>query len=212
MPRCPECGATFRDERVVLVEPVSTNYIENALNIAEYFSGVRSWEFYKQPYFMFRQQMDDWFSSLYPPPPGDDKPAKKRWQSKRASYFEFAEARIAYGLNFCARNGSAYKELKSRLKSKVEEGGYDNNDEFEPFSVEHEFHRLQDDMQSYGMKREDRNDMFVGFKKGQSAVSRILRLTVPGSENYLPISDCPASAYFPELQDTETNEKSEIYE
>lgn len=212
MPRCPECGASFRIQCAVLVDPVGTNYIDNALNIAEYFSCERSWKFYKQPYFKFRECMEQWFASLFPPPPDEDKPARRRWMSKRASYFEFTEARIAYGLNFCARDGSAYGELKRRLAAKVEEGGYDMNDEFEPFSVEHEFHRMQDEMQERGLTKEERNDMFLGFKKGQSAVSRILRLNVEGSDDYLPISDCNVSEYFPELKDAETDEKAVVSE
>ena len=212
MPRCPECGASFRIERTVLVYPVETNYVDNALNIAEYFSGVRSWEFYTQPYHMFRDAMEQWFASKFPPPPDEDKPAKRRWTSKRASYFEFTESRIAYGLNFCARKGSAYSELKRRLQERVAEGGYDSNGEFEPFSVEHEFHRMQDEMQERGLSKEDRNDMFLGFGKGQAAVARILLLNVDGADGYLPISACPVSDYFPELLEDETEEKAAVSE
>ena len=211
MPRCPECGHYFRQEReTVLVPPVDSSYVDNALNIAEYFFGERTWEFYKLPYYKFRDCMCQWYEGIEPRPPAEDKLATKRWTSKRASYFEFTEARIAYAINFCAREGSAYRLLKERLQEKVDEGGYDENDEFEPFSVEHEFHRLQDELQEQGIVKTDRDDMFVGFKKGQSAVSRLLILRVEGAEKYVPISDCHVSDYFPELREAETENKAAI--
>ena len=212
MPKCPECGCYFRIEREnILVEPVSTNYIENAMNIAEYFFGERSWEYFKLPYFQFRKLMCQWYSdNIEPQPQASDKITRKRYTSKREKYFEFPEARIAYAMNFCARENSGYKYLKERLVERIDQYGIDENDEFEPFSVKNEVERIKDEFQKIGVLKKERNDMFIGFSKGPSAVSRILILRTVGADKYISISDCPVSDYFPELKESETDEIAEV--
>lgn len=208
MPKCPECGCYFRNDReIVLVQPVDTNYIDNALNIAEYFFGERTWEYFKLPYIQFKKLMCQWYSdNIEPQPPASDKVARKRWTSKRHKYFEYPEARIAYAMNFCARSGSAYSLLKDRLLDKIEDCGIDENGEFEPFSTSNEATRIKDELCGAGILRETRNDMFTGFSKGESAIKRILMLNVDDASKYIPISDCPVSDYFPELKNQETDE------
>ena len=204
---CPICG--YRDEAERLVEP-SESYVDNLKRIAEYFYGEYSFEFYKLPYFKFRDVMHERFERDYPKPDKDDKPAMKRWRTRRAKYFEYPEARVAYGVNFCSRDGSAYAELKSRLEDAVAENGIDENGE--PFSTEREFHLIQDRLKSDGCLKDEREDMFMGFKKGASAVNRILLMRVSGAENLLSISDCSVSPFFPELSESETEEIAGLYQ
>lgn len=205
---CPCCG--FREPRIALVEP-GDRYLDNILDIAEFFSGKRSFEFYKLPYFKFKDVMDQRFEKDNPPPSDKtDKPAYTRYKARRAKYFELPEARIAYAVNFCSRDGSAYQNLKERLIQRVAEDGIDINGEYEPFSTEHEFHLIQEELKDNSFTKEERDDMFTGFKKGSAAVSRILIMRVDGAEKLVPISTCSVSPYFPELEARETDEIASI--
>lgn len=206
---CPICG--YRDEAERLVEP-GDSYVDNLKRIAEYFYGTYSFEFYKLPYYKFRDVISARFERDNPRPGKDDENGMKRWRSKRAKYFEFPEARVAYGVNFCSREGSAYAELKRRLEEAVESGGYDENDEFEPFSTDTQFHLIREELKESGVLSEERNDMFMGFNKGKSAVNRILLMRVDGAEGLLNISDCTVSPFFPELQESETEELAGLYQ
>lgn len=206
---CPVCG--YRDEAEHLVEPGSS-YIDNLKRIAEYFYGEYSLEFYKLPYYKFRDIMNERFERDNPRPDKDDENGMKRWRTKRKKFFEYPEARVAYGVNFCSRKGSAYAELKRKLEEAVECSGYDENDEFEPFSTETQFHLIREELKNSGILREEREDMFMGFKKGASAVNRILLMRVDGADKLLSISDCTVSPFFSELQESETDEIAGLYQ
>ena len=220
MPTCPGCGLTFRERPAVLVEPVHFSgyrgnlraYQHNALNIAEYYSGERSFDFYRLPYSEFRKIVDCKFNSMYPRPAAKHEADLKRWQSKRASYFKFPEHKIALGMNFFTRKDSAAGMLIERLMLRISTGGFDINGEFEPFSLEKERGRLEDELQNNGVLKGDRNGLFVGLKDGAPTVSRLLIMNVPGADKYVRISNCFCSDYFPETNRYETAEKRKDHE
>lgn len=72
--------------------------------------------------------------------------------------------------------------------------------------------RLKDELRDAGSLKDERNDMFVGLKHSQSAVNRLLILNTPGSDEYVPISSCSVSDYFPELVKQETEEVRKDHE
>ena len=218
METCPVCGYCDRPRQ--LVKPITKTgfygglkaYQLNALNIAEYFSGERSFDFYALPYYQFREILKSRFLHDNPKPDKEHSILVKEWEAKRNSYFKHPETRMAYAFNFVARKGSAFSMIQERLMLRIATGGVDINDEFEPFSIETEVTRLKDELRDSGNLKNERNDMFIGLKHSQSAVNRLLILNTPGSDEYVPISSCSVSDYFPELVKQETEEVRKDHE
>lgn len=212
METCPVCG--YCDRPMQLVKPITKTgfygglkaYQLNALNIAEYFSGERSFELYKLPYYQFREIIKSRFLLDNPKPDKQNRILVREWEAKKNSYFKHPETRMAYAFNFVARKGSAYTMIHERLMLRIATGGMDVNKEFEPFSIETEVTRLKDELRNAGSLKDERNDMFIGLKHSQSAVNRLLILNTPGADEYVPISNCLISEYFPELIKKETEE------
>ena len=208
----------------LVIEPNGKNYRENAMEIAKHmFSDYREnpeaftaqdgnkrperslWDFYRLPFFKFRDEVETWYEIERPRPEkgGED---YDKWIERRRHYFESPEAKFAYGLNFCARDGSAYRQLKAVLVGRVRRGCVDENEEFYPLCIEDEVALLKRKWQLEGVTKEERDDAFVYFGRCSPVVNRILMLNVKDAENCISIARCGISQYFPELMDEETAE------
>ena len=218
---CPYCERYFKYSKPPIwlaIEPTGKNYMENAVAMAkrmysEYLNdpdvfeaSERSiWDFYRLPFFKFKQEVEAWYERERPMPDKDSE-LYDGWKARRVQYLESPEAKFAYGLNFCAREGSGYRQLKAVLTGRVKSEGKDENDEYYPFSTTDEAVNIKRQWQLDGIKRDIREDAFTYFGKCSSVVSRILLSSVKGSSKFLPISHCPISVYFPEHIAKETKE------
>ena len=201
---CPNCGHEFEDGRDFLriTYPQHSNYIDNLKDLACFFTGERSWDFYRQSWKDIREQIDESF--LASAPYGgreDDSEEFAEAKDARARYFQLPEVKLIQGVNFCLRENSAYKMLKDRLIEAVSYGGY------EPFALDDEFTRIKDILtEEVGLG--ETKDALRGFRGSTPTIARILLNTVDDSYRVLHIKPCSISAWFPECVVYESKEKS----
>ena len=174
------------------VQPVMTNWLDNLLNIAEYY-GERSWDFYKRDVEELKKIVkEDWNNRFGGTNPSDsDKERKKK-------YLQSPEAMVVLAANFAVRPGSAYGILKERLEESVKNK--------EQFILDDEWTRLRDLYREAEYLREEIKEIMYGWRPGQAALKRILALAVDGASEFIPIAKSKVGPYFPELIAIETEE------
>lgn len=205
---CPECGHEFVDGRDFLriTYPQKDNYIDNLKDLAAFFTGNRSWDFYRQSWSEISKQIDESFLATSPYGGMDgDSEEYAEYKDARAAYFKLPEVKLIQGVNFCLREDSAYDLLKQRL---VEQLGYGDN---EPFSLDDEFTRIKDMITEYEGVAAAKQAL-SGFKASSPTVARILLNAIEGSYRILHIKACSISDWFPECKQYETKEKSVFHD
>lgn len=203
---CPECGHEFVDRDFMrITQPQHSNFIDNLLDLAGFLSGERSWDFYKQSRKDIVKAIDDSFLAVVPAVDKDEsESAYEGWKVARANYFKLPEVSLIYGVNFCVREGSAYRLLKARLLDAIEDGTN------APFSLDDEYTRIKDMLtEAYGIGAA--KDMLQGFKGSASTINRILLEMVPGSERVIHIKSCGVSDWFPECKKYEKNDVKSVF-
>lgn len=182
------------DELPFAVEPDDgASYVENLMNIAEYFGGERSWEWYGKPWKEIREDIADDMERRF-----GSRLFRSSESARRARYWSTPEARTAAGVNFCMRPNSAYRLLKERVAACAEAG--------ERTSVADERVRIKDELAARGMSGAEIRDAMQGMRKGDAAINRILMLNVEGATEVLSCASCKVGRYFPEFKEMETDE------
>lgn len=178
-----------------IVAPTGKDYVENMLNIAEYYSGTRSWDFFRKDYKEIQQIVkEDWENRIALHGFNDESTAR------RAQYMTTPEAQIVIGVWFCLMQDTVYGILKDRLSEAV-----CNNT---VFSLDDEWTRVRDLLVLDGYTASEIRDMTRGWRDAQPVIARILIMSTEGAERCISISECRISAYFPELADEQTCEIS----
>lgn len=187
------CECPYSDLPYAVEPDDGAGYADNLLNIAEYFGGERTWDWYRLPWKEIREDiardMEARFGARMPRTPE---------AARRARYWSTPEARVAAGVNFCLREGSAYGMLKERVAACVERG--------ERTSVADERVRIKDELAASGMDGADVRGMLQGMRKGDAAVNRIIMLNVDGAGEIMSCAACKVGRYFPEFKELETDE------
>lgn len=189
------------------VEPVDTSFFDNALNIAEHFSGNRSFDFFRSDWKSIRGVILEEYDRTHNFIDEDgnyiekDIEYRSDYTMRRDQYIKGPEMHFITGVNFCCRDNPFYDELKSRLECAVD---YD-----EKFVLADEKVRVKDEFVSKGVDSKKITSWLKGFVAGSSVISRMLMLKVPGAEDAISISNCTISGYFPELIQYETMEIAE---
>jgi len=201
---CPSCGHEFADGRDFLriTYPQNDNYADNLKDLACFFTGERSWSFYRQSWKDIQEQIDQSFLATSPYGGIDgDSEEYAEYKDARAAYWKLPEVKLIQGVNFCLREDSAYGLLKERLTEQVAYGDY------EPFSLDDEFTRIKDmitECDGVGAAKQ----ALSGFKASSPTVARILLNAVDDSYQILHIKACSISDWFPECKKYETKVKS----
>ena len=199
LPKGCECP---RDECASeIVNPVPTSYLDNLANIAEYFFYGRNymWDFYMMHYSDLKEHVKRTFMHCY-----GESPIKYTSEGKaaRAAYIDSNINKIVKGVNFCCREGSAYRELKNRLIDAIE------CEEVPTFSVNETLIVIKNEMRENGYTQAEINDAMYGSDCAH-VIARLLILSVEDASDLVTIKRCGVSPYFPELMIYETCEVAE---